>query len=147
MYDLLKKLRESERLRERGRESLSRVMFAILFFADDEDGVERDPDVVRSTKKTQKARPDSLANIGDVKSKFEQEEGHERRERMRLERKGEMAKLRGMICGVRYLFGRQNSISVPHIQTVFSHFQCKEQCYLNYMLCRKHFVHLVWDLE
>ncbi|XP_037077393.1 uncharacterized protein LOC119098543 isoform X2 [Pollicipes pollicipes] len=66
---------------------------------DDEEDVPRDPDVVRSTKKTAKERPVSFAGMGDTKRHFE--EGHERRERMREERKGELTKLRGMICGAR----------------------------------------------
>ena len=65
---------------------------------EDEDGVQRDPDVVRSASRKAKERPASFAAMDDTKRRFE--EGHERRERLREERKGELTKLRGLICGV-----------------------------------------------
>ena len=58
----------------------------------------RDPDVVRSASRKARERPASFAAMGDTKRRFE--EGHERRERLREERKGELTKLRGLICGV-----------------------------------------------
>ncbi|XP_043218499.1 eukaryotic translation initiation factor 3 subunit A-like isoform X1 [Amphibalanus amphitrite] len=64
---------------------------------DEEEGVQRDPDVVRSASRKAKERPASFAAMDDTKRRFE--EGHERRERLREERKGELTKLRGLICG------------------------------------------------
>ena len=69
---------------------------------EEEDGVPRDPDVVRSASRKAKERPASFAAMGDTRRRFE--EGHERRERLREERKGELTKLRGLICGVSRLW-------------------------------------------